>query len=137
MPPVIITVNFQGWAACFSITGISGFYLTPSDNTGTITYTEGQTYTANINTVGKLYNVVGVACCTISNIQDTTFNVVFTSDTATIRVYADNPSSIIGVYTLNQTLNKLVDARQQYDISVSFTSCDEARGRVCFVNAPA
>lgn len=136
MPTVSITVNFQGTAEGFSITGFGMFHLTPSDNTGTITYSEGQTYTANVNTGGKLYNVVGTGC-TISNIQDTTFNVVFTSDTATIRVYADNPSSIIGAYTLNQTLNKLGDDGQQYDIKVSFTSDDEARGGFSFVNNPA
>lgn len=136
MPTVSITVNFQGTAEGFSITGFGMFYLTPSDNTGTIVYTEGQTYTAEINTGGKLYNVVGTGC-TISNIQNTAFNVVFTSDTATIRVYADNPSSIIGAYTLNQTLNRLGDVGQQYDISVSFTSDDEARGGFSFVNNPA
>ena len=137
MPTVSITVNFQGTAAGFSLTGISGFYLTPSDNTGTITYTEGQTYTANINMGGKLFNVFGSAGCAISNINRTegTFDVVFTSDIATIRVYADNPSSIIGAYTLNQTLNKLGDDGQRYDISVSFTSDDEAQGGFSFVNA--
>ena len=124
MPTVGITVNFQGMAEGFSIEGFGMFYLTPSKNAGMIVYTEGQTYTAEINTGGKLYNVVAVRGCTISNIQDTTFNVVFTSDTATIRVYADNPSSIIGAYTLNQTLNKLGDDGQQYNISVSFTSDD-------------
>lgn len=137
MPTVGITVNFQGMAEGFSIEGFGMFYLTPSKNAGMIVYTEGQTYTAEINTGGKLYNVVAVRGCTISNIQDTTFNVVFTSDTATIRVYADNPSSIIGAYTLNQTLNKLGDDGQQYDISVSFTSDDEARGGFSFVNNPA
>ena len=136
MPTVSITVNFQGTAEGFSIAGFGMFYLTPSDNIGTLIVEEGQTYTAEVNTGGKLYNVVGTGC-TISNIQNTTFNVVFTSDTATIRVYADNPSSIIGAYTLNQTLNKLGDVGQQYDISVSFTSDDEARGGFSFVNAPA
>ena len=137
MPTVSITVNFQGTAEGFSLTGFGMFYLSPSNNTGAIVYTEGQTYTAEINTGGKLFSVVAVRGCTISNIQNTTFNVVFTSDTATIRVYADNPSSIIGAYTLNQTLNKLGDDGQQYDISVSFTSDDEARGGFSFVNNPA
>lgn len=137
MPTVSITVNFQGTAEGFSLTGFGMFYLSPSNNTGAIVYTEGQTYTAEINTGGKLYNVVGVAGCKISNIQDTTFDVVFTSDTATIRVYADNPSTIIGAYTLNQTLNRLGDDGQQYNISVSFTSDDEARGGFSFVNNPA
>lgn len=137
MPTVSITVNFQGTAEGFSLTGFGMFYLSPSNNTGAIVYTEGQTYTAEINTGGKLYNVVGVAGCKISNIQDTTFDVVFTSDTATIRVYADNPSTIIGAYTLNQTLNRLGDDGQQYNISVSFTSDDEARGGFYFVNNPA
>ena len=137
MPTVSITVNFQGTAEGFSLTGFGMFYLSPSNNTGAIVYTEGQTYTAEINTGGKLFSVVAVRGCTISNIQNTTFNVVFTSDTATIRVYADNPSSIIGAYTLNQTLNKLGDDGQQYDISVSFTSDDETRGGFSFVNNPA
>ena len=136
MPTVSITVNFQGTAGGFSIEGFGMFYLSPSNNTGEIVYTEGQTYTAEINTGGKLFDVVGTGC-TISNIQDTTFNVVFKSDTATIRVYADNPSSIIGAYTLNQTLNKFGDVGEQYDISVSFTSDDEARGGFSFVNNPA
>ena len=137
MPTVSITVNFQGTAEGFSITGFGMFHLTPSDNTGTITYSEGQTYTANINMGGKLFNVFGSAGCAISNINRTegTFDVVFTSDIATIRVYADNPSSIIGAYTLNQTLNKLGDDGQRYDISVSFTSDDEARDGFSFVNA--
>ena len=131
-----LTVNFQGTASGFSVQGFGMFYLSPSDNIGTLIVEEGQTYTANVNTGGKLYNVVGVAGCTISNINRTerTFDVVFTSDTATIRVYADNPSSIIGAYTLNQTLNKLGDVGQQYDISVSFTSDDEDRSGLQFVN---
>ena len=36
MPTVSITVNFQGTAEGFSIEGFGMFYLSPSDNTGTI-----------------------------------------------------------------------------------------------------
>lgn len=138
MPTAKLTVNFQGTASRLTVEGFPQMILTPSNNTATIYYEEGQTYTANVSmATGKLFDVVGTAGCTISNINRTegTFNVVFTSDTPTIRVYSDSTSTIIGAYTLNQTLNRLGDVGQQYDIGVSFTSDDEARGGFSFVNA--
>ena len=137
MPQVTanLTVNFQGTITGLSIRGFGLLLLTPEKNTATIGYQEGQVYTASVTSSESLYAVTGTGC-TISNIQERTFDVVFTSENPVITVEAWVMTAIFGTYVLNATPDQFLDDGQTYRfMGFSFLTNEETYTGIAFVNS--
>lgn len=130
-----LTVNFQGTITGLSIMGFGILLLTPEKNTATIGYQEGQVYTASVTSSESLYAVTGTGC-TISNIQEKKFDVVFTSENPVITVEAWVMTTVIGYYTLNmQNLTQLGKDGETYDFSINYRSDGTSYAGFTFVNS--
>ena len=124
MPNINLTVNFQGGITSLNVSGLGSSSITPSNNTATLSVDYGTSYTVNTSLSAgyTLYRVTGTGC-TISNIQDASFNVVFNDDTATINISAWQMTTVIGTYTLNlQNLAQLGNDGETYDFSINYRS---------------
>ena len=137
MPNINLTVNFQGGITSLNISGLGSSSITPSNNTATLSVDYGTSYTVNTSLPAgyTLYRVTGTGC-TISNIQDASFNVVFNDDTATINISAWQMTTVIGTYTLNlQNLAQLGNDGETYDFSINYRSDGTSYAGFEFLNS--